>query len=190
MVKSVNLMSEGAQFRSTADRLLRQWALVLGGILAVMTPLAAWAWTERRGAAQEHAALVARYEPIRRLAADNRRLGEDARKLVADERTALKLSRRRPVAALLAAVSEAVRATDGEAFVEHINVARDGGAKPEDIDPAGRLLLEVATTEGYDVSQLTKALDQPPFTSVKVTLSDAVREGDVPRNTHTIECQF
>ena len=189
MRQCINLMTERAEFLASTRRLVVLWSLALAGVLLVAAPLGAWAWIERREAIFEHEALQARYEPIRRLAEANRRLEAEAARLVRDERVTLTLARRRPVAALLAAVGEAVAATNGDVFVERVTLSPDAAAKPESVDPAGAVILDVITDEGYDISLLAKSLTSDPFTSVKVVSSEAVA-GDVARNKHVIECAY
>ena len=189
MGHGINLMTERAEFLAATRRLVCLWGLALAGVLMVAAPLGAWAWMGRRGVVFEHEALQARYEPIRRLAEANRRLSAEATRLVHNEQVTLTLSRRRPVAALLAAVGEAVAATNGDVFVERVSLARDAAAKPEAVDPAGTVILDVVTIEGYDISLLAKSLTSEPFASVKVVSSEAV-PGDVARNKHVIECAY
>ncbi len=190
MAHCVNLLSPRAEFRSQAIRLIRLWAVAVGAVVIVIVPLGGWAWTLRRDAIHVHEALAARYEPIRRQAEANRRLSVEAARLVRDQQTTLELSRQRPIAALLAVVGEAVAATDGNVFVERMNFAPDGAVKPDAVDPESRLVLDVATTEGYDISQFAKALQNAPFTSAKIVTSEAVTSGEVAHNKHTIECVF
>jgi hypothetical protein len=190
MASCLNLMSDAAVSRSAADRIMRGWLVVVGLFLLVITPLSTWTWLCRRDVVQEHEALEARYEPIRRLAATNRELSQNAAKLVRTERVPLELSRRRPVAALLNTIGEAIASTGGEAFIVHFSLSRDPAAKTDAVDPGGLLIIEVVTTEGYDIAELARALHQPPFKSVKVLSSEAAIEANVKNNKHSIECVY
>lgn len=187
MASCLNLMSEAAVNRSAADRIVRGWLVVMALVLLIVTPLTMWTGLCRQRVVQEHEALEARYEPIRRVAATNRELSQKAVELVRSERVPLELSRRRPVAALLNVIGEAIASTSGEAFVMHISMARDPTAKPEAVDAGGVLTIEVVTTEGYDIAELVRKLDQPPFKSVKLLSSEAAVEADVRTNKHAIE---
>lgn len=190
MAGCVNLMSEAALNRSAADRIVRGWLAIVGVCLLLVTPLSGWTWLCRQQVVQEHEALEARYEPIRRLAATNRELSQKAVALVRTERVPLELSRRRPVAALFSVIGEAIASTAGEAFIVHLTMARDSAAKPDAVDPGGVLTIDVVTTEGYDIAELVRELDQPPFRSVKVVSSEASVEADVKNNKHLIEFHY
>jgi hypothetical protein len=190
MASSLNMMSEAALNRSAADRIVRGWLVVTVLALLVVTPLTTWTWLCREKVVQEHEALEARYEPIRRLAASNRELSEKAVDLVRTERVPLELSRRRPVAALLKVIGDAIASTAGDAFIVHLSMARDPAAKPEAVDPGGVLTIEVVTTEGYDIAELVRRLDQPPFNSVKLLSSEAAVEADVKTNKHAVEFRY
>jgi hypothetical protein len=189
MAASVNLMTQRAQYRSAADRIIHGWALINAVLLLAMLPLAAWTWIERRDMVRAHDALEAGYEPIRRLAGANRRLGAEAASLIDREEIALELSRSRPAAALIAAVADAVAEAQGAVFVEHFTLSHDAPLS----DPAsrvGRLTLEVSGMLGYDASRLAKQLDRPPFTSAKIISSETVNDGPVPHKAHVIQCEF
>jgi hypothetical protein len=190
MANYVNLMSERAIFRATANRLVRGWALLVGVLILALLPASAWTWLCRRDVIHEQEALEARYEPIGQLAAANRRLSAEAAKLVHDEQVTLQLSRRRQVVALLAVVGEAIASTEGAAFVQHINASRDPAAKPEAVDPGGRLVIDVGATEGYDIALLVKALNRAPFSAVKVVSSESATDGEMRRDNHVIECLY
>ena len=188
MRRYVNLMSEGAQFRSAARVRLRRWALALAVSVTVLTPIASWRWQDARRVRQEHEALEASYEPIRRLNTANTELRTTAVELVRDERLPLALARKRPVASLLGIVGAAAATSDGELFVEHLNVAQsppgpDGSPAAQD-----RLIVEVATTLTYDISDFTQALRVAPITDVKVASDDLVSEDGVDRKNYTLEC--
>ncbi|HMP06880.1 MAG TPA: hypothetical protein PJ982_11055 [Lacipirellulaceae bacterium] len=110
--------------------------------------------------------------------------------LVRDERTTLALARRRDVTSLLVAVADAVASTEGHVVIEHLTATRDPSAPPDAIDPGGRLLLDVSSTEGYDISLLARALERPPLKSVKIVRSEAVAGAETPHNHHILECQY
>jgi hypothetical protein len=154
-----------------------------------MAPAAAWTWQRRRDVIHEQEALEAQYEPIRRLAAENRRMNAEAARLVQAERTKLELSHRRPVTTLLAVVGEAVAETEGDVFLEHVSVTQEPVSKPG-VEAGGRLVVDVSSVEGYDVARLVRALDRPPFTAVKVLSSESGVEGEIKHDRHTIECTF
>ncbi|HMP06879.1 MAG TPA: hypothetical protein PJ982_11050 [Lacipirellulaceae bacterium] len=44
---TINLMSEGAQFRAAVDRIARLWLAALIVVFAAVTPLCAWSWRQR-----------------------------------------------------------------------------------------------------------------------------------------------
>lgn len=190
MASCLNLMSDAAVNRSAADRILRGWLVVVGLCLLVILPLTTWTWLCRREVVQEHEALEARYEPIRRLNATNRELSQKAVNLVRTERVPLELSRRRPMATLLNVIGEAIASTAGEAFIAHFSLSRDPAAKTDAVDPGGLLVIEVVTTEGYDIAELARALQQPPLKSVKVLSSEAAIEANMKSNRHSIECRY
>lgn len=190
MINHVNLMSERAIFRATAERLARGWLLAIGAAVLALLPLGAWTWLSRRGVIQEQEALEALYEPIGQLTAANRRISAEAVQLIHDEQVTLQLSRRRQILTLLADVGEAIASTEGAAFVQHINASRDPAAKPEAVDPGGRLVIDVGATEGYDIALLVKALNRAPFTAVKVVSSESAGDGQVRRDNHVIECVY
>jgi hypothetical protein len=190
MASCLNLMSEAAMNRSAADRIVRGWLIVVGLCLLVIMPLTTWTWLCRREVVREHEALEARYEPIRRLNATNRDLSQTAADLVRTERVPLELSRRRPVAALLNVIGEAIASTAGEAFIAHISLSRDPTAKTDAVDPGGVLVIEVVTTEGYDIAELARELQRPPVKSVKVLSSEAAIVANVKSNKHSIECLY
>jgi hypothetical protein len=189
MAHGINLMSDRAQFRAAAERLIRGWSLGIGAMILTIAPVAAWTWQARRGVAHEQEALEARYEPIRRLAAENRRLNAAAVQLVQSERTALELSQRRPVAALLAVIGEAVAEMEGNVFITRINLTQTPANVPGVVS-GGQLILEVSSVEGFDVARLVRALERPPLRAVKVLSSEADATGEVSHDRHSIECTF
>jgi hypothetical protein len=198
MAVSVNLMTERAQHRAAADRIVRAWGRAAGAVVLVMFALAAWQWHKCRQVTLAHESLEASYDPIRRLAGANRTLGVQAAQFVTRERIPLELARHRPAAALLARFADAVAASGGAVFVERLTLSRDpavAGAPslpataPRAI-PAGRLTLELSSVVSYDPSELVKQLDAPPFTAAKVISSEIVDDGVVSRKKHVIECEF
>ena len=188
MRNHVNLMSEGARFRTAARVRLRRWGLALAVSVTVLTPIASWRWQDARRIRQEHEALEASYEPIRRLNTANTELRTTAATLVRDERLPLALSRKRPVASLLGVISSAAATSNGELYVEHLNIAQSPPG-PEGAPAAqDRLIVEVATTLTYDISDFTQALRIAPITEVKVASDDLVSENGVDRKNYTLEC--
>jgi hypothetical protein len=198
MAVSVNLMTERAQRRAAADRILRAWGRAAGAAVLSMCALAGWEWHKCRRVTLEHEALEASYDPIRRLAGANRTLGVQAAQFVTRERIALELARHRPAAALLATVADAVAATSGAVFMERLVLSRDPvagappatGATASQAVPAGRLTLELTSVVSYDPSELVRHLDALPFSSAKVNSSEILDDGVVARKKHVIECQF
>lgn len=188
MRRYVNLMSEGARFRVAARVQLRRWALALVGAVAVLAPVAAWRWQEARRVRQEHEALEASYEPIRRLNTTNMALRTDAAALIRDDRLPLELSRKRPVATLLGIVGAAVATSKGELFVEHMRLVQSplGAASPS----KGRLIIEVASTLTFDVANFVDALKVAPIVEVKVASDQLVSQDGVDRKNYTLECLF
>lgn len=189
MNHAVNLMTEQARNRTAAQRLIRSWALVLGAMIAAATPLGAWAWQRRSGVMQIQQALEAKYEPMRRLAAENRRLTVAAAQLVKNERITLELSRERPAATLLQVIGEAVAAADGNVFVERISAVHQPLAEAG-AETAGRVVIDVTCVEGYDVARLAFALKRPPLRAVKVVSSESGSAGEHTVDRHSLECEF
>jgi hypothetical protein len=192
MAHSVNLMTDRAQFRSEAERIARGWALAIGALLVALLPLGLWAWAECRQTVREHEALEAGYEPLRRLAGVNRTLAANAAELVKRERTILELSRERSALALLAVVNEAIEESRGAAVVDHIIITRNaaivGGASQAGV--GGKMTLSASSTVSYEASRLSKSLDRPPFTAVKIVSSETAVEGETNLKHHVIECEF
>jgi hypothetical protein len=189
MAASVNLMTPRARHAAAADRILRGWSWAAVATFILLTILASWTWRQRRELMLTHDALEASYEPIRRLAAGNRTLRTKASDLVSREAIELGLSSDRPVVALLASVGQAIAASEGAAYVESMSLVHDAVTAAE-APGTGKLTLTVTSMLGYDVSRLVKQLDAPPFTTVKVTSSETVANGDMPRKKHVIHCEF
>lgn len=189
MNSSVNLMTQGAQLRSAAERVARIWALIIGVMVLALAPLGGWTWQKRCKALRRHEALQASYEPIRQLAGENRTLAVEATTLVERERLPLTLARRRPVVALLGVVSDAIAECGGAVYMEHMALTRvappAAGAAA-----AGRLLVDASATLAFDISRLTKLLARPPITAVKILSSETANDDGTPIKTYSVECLF
>jgi hypothetical protein len=189
MAASVNLMTSRARNGAAADRILRGWSWAIGVTFALLTLLAMWTWVERRELMLEHDALEAAYEPIRRLAGGNRGLRAQAGELVSRDAIVLGLAQDRPIAALLAKVNAAIAAAEGAVYIESLTLSQSA-ATAAVVPRGGTATLTVVSLLGFDVSRLAKQLDAAPFRDVKVTSSETVASGDVPRKTHVIHCEF
>jgi hypothetical protein len=188
MRKYANLMSEGAQFRAAARIQLRRWALALVAVIVVLIPLAVVRWQEVRRVRQQHEALEAGYDPIRRLTAMNNELRTAAATLVRDERLPLELSRNRPSGTLLAIVSDAAAASNGELYVEHLKLAQAPPSGAATTPGQDRLIIDVATTLTFDVANFVEALKVAPIVDVKVAADELVEENGVDRKNYSLEC--
>ncbi|RIK86936.1 MAG: hypothetical protein DCC67_02415 [Planctomycetota bacterium] len=190
MKRYVNLMTESAQFGVAAREQLQRWALVAALLIAAAAPVVFFRVREHTRVRQQHEALEATYEPVRRLNERNRQLRREAIGLVRDERLSLELSRQRPIVSLLARVGAAASETRGEVFVERISVDQrvPGAAHPASAQD--RMTVEAAATLTYDISEFAKALEAPPITAVKVTSEVITAEGGVDRKSYTLECQL
>ena len=189
MIAHVNLMTERAKFIAAASRVSEAWAAAIGVLLLLMLPLGGWIWQRHGAVIRQHEALEASYEPIRRLAGVNRSVGSEAAALVEHEHVALNLARRRPLAALLGVVSEAIAETEGSAFIDGIHYAPAPVASPGEETP-WRLTLEVTSAATYDISQLVDGLRRPPFTAVKILSSAPGSADGARRTTYVIECEL
>jgi hypothetical protein len=189
MGASVNLMTSRARNGAAADRILRGWSWAVGATFLLLTTLAMWTWFEHRELVLEHDALEASYEPIRRLASDNRGLRAKAGNLVSREAIVLGLSNDRPIAALLAKVNESIVAAEGAVYIESLILTQAAGTAAE-APRAGTVTLNVTSLLGFDVSRLVKQLDAAPFSMVKVISSETVATGDLPRKKHVLQCEF
>lgn len=189
MAASVNLMTPRARHAAATDRILRGWSWAAVATFVLLSILATWTWRQRRELVLTHDALEASYEPMRRLAADNRTLRAAASDLVSRDAIELGLSNHRPVVALLASISRAIAASEGAVYAESMLLAHDAATAAE-APATGKLTLNVVSMLGYDVSRLVKQLDAPPFTMVKVTSSETVANGDTPRKKHVLHCEF
>jgi hypothetical protein len=188
MRKYVNLMSDGAQFRAAAHIQLRRWGLALVAAIIVLIPLGVARWQEARRVQQQHEALEASYDPIRRLTAMNNELRTAAATLVRDERLPLELSRKRPSGTLLAIVSEAAAASNGELYVEHLKFAQALPASAATAAGQDCLIIDVATTLTFDVANFVEALKVAPIVDVKVAADELVEENGVDRKNYSLEC--
>jgi hypothetical protein len=186
--RSVNLMTQPAQFRADAERIARVWILGIGALVLALVPFGLWQWRDRSQMVRENEALEASYEPLRRLAAANRALAAQATELVTRERDVLQLARQHSTLSLVSVVSDVIEASQGAAFVDHITITRDpakGG-----LNGGGKLTLSAMSTLGYEASRLAKELDRPPFTAVKIESSETTADGGVVRKHHVIDCEF
>jgi hypothetical protein len=187
MKKYVNLMTEGARFRTAARLSIRRWGLALGAGATLMTPIAGWHWQEWQSIRHEHEALEASYEPIRRLNSMNMQLRTTAAKLVQDERLELELASQRPVTTVLGIVGAAAKQSDGALYIEHIqlDLAPPGaeGARGPD-----RLTIEAACTLKYDVANFVAALKTAPIAEVKIITDELATKNGVDHKKYAVEC--
>jgi hypothetical protein len=184
-------MSEAARFRAAAGVRARRWALALGVAVTVMAPLSIIRWEESRTVRNEHEAMEASYEPIRRLIQLNRDLRTQAVALVTDEKLALALSRRRPVTTLLGVASAAAAETRGQLYIEHLSLTQLPPGDATSVasnDGSNRLVIEAAATLSYDIARFVEALQKAPIASVKVTSDVVVSQNGIDRKNYTIEC--
>jgi hypothetical protein len=181
-------MSEGARFRTAARIHIRHWTLALVATIVVLTPLAAGRWQEARRVRQEHEALEASYDPIRRLTTMNNELRSAAATLVRDDRMPLELSRRRPVGTLLGVVSAAAAASNGELYVERLHLAQAPPGQPGAPAAQDRLIVDVASTLTFDIANFVEALKVAPIADVKVASDELVEENGVDRKNYSLEC--
>jgi len=188
MKRYVNLMSERAQFRVTARRQLRRWMLALALLIGILVPLSGMRWREHCRVQREHEALEACYEPVKRLNALNVKLRNEATALVRDERIPLELSRSRPAAVLLGLASAAAAASQGELFIERLDIAQNTPRGESEPAVPGRMIIEVAATLTYDVAGFVKALHKAPIGEVKVTSDEVVTVDGIDRKNYIIEC--
>lgn len=188
MRKYVNLMSESAQFRTAARVQLRRWVMALAATFVVLTPLAVGRWQEARRVRQEHEALEASYDPIRRLTSMNNELRNTAATLVRDDRLPLELSRKRPVGTLMGIVSAAAAASSGELYVEHLKLAQSPPSQPGAPPAQDRLIIDVASTLTFDIANFVEALKVAPIAEVKVASDELVEENGIDRKNYSLEC--
>jgi hypothetical protein len=188
MRKYVNLMSEGAQFRTAARVQLRRWVTALVATTVVLTPIAIGRWQEARRVRQDHEALEASYDPIRRLTSMNNELRTTAATLVRDDRLPLELSRKRPVGTLLGIVSAAAAASNGELYVEHLQLAQSPPSQPGAPPAQDRLIIDVASTLTFDIANFVEALKVAPIAEVKVASDELVEENGIDRKNYSLEC--
>lgn len=189
MKRHVNLMSEGAKFRAAVRKQSRRWAVALALLVIVLVPLDGMRWREQTRVRHEHEALEASYEPVRRLSLVNRQLRTEAINLVRDERLSLELAQQRPLLTLLARISAAASAGNGQIYVEQITVEQAVPGNAEKPVP-NQVVVEAAATLTYDVSQFVESLKQPPITAVKVTSDVVTSENGVDRKNYTLECSY
>jgi len=190
MAFHVNLMSEKAQFHTTARRLAVRWALALAAVVLTLLPIGAYQWRQRRVTVIEQEALEAQYEPIRQLTAQIRKLRAEAESLVRDERTALELARDRSPSTLLALIGKATAAADGELFIKRLTLTQTPVRDKENPADAERLALEANSSVAYDVQRFVKNLQQAPLTEVKVLSTETATDGGDARKNHGIEASY
>jgi hypothetical protein len=184
-------MSDAARFRVAARVRARRWALALAAAFTVMAPLSIFRREELRTLRNEHEAMEASYEPVRRLVQLNRELRSQATSLVTDEKLALSLSRRRPVTTLLGVASAAAAETRGQLFIEHLSLTQQPAGDDASSTPnagSNRLVIEAAATLTYDIARFVEALQRAPIASVKVTSDVVVSQNGIDRKNYTIEC--
>jgi hypothetical protein len=187
----INLMSSGARFRTAARVRLRRWALALAVMVTVLAPLSIIRWDESRKTRNEHEAMEAGYEPIRRLIQLNRDLRTQAAALVGNERLALELSRRHPATTLLGLVGAAAAESRGELFIEHLTLTQlppGVGAAPTPTGAREQMVIEAAATLTYDIAGFVESLQKAPIASVKVVSDVVVSQDGMDRKNYTIEC--
>ena len=190
MAHGVNLMSERAQFRAAAERLIRGWALAVGAMILAMAPVAAWTWQQpSRGRSRAGGAR----SPLRTHSPPRRRESPpdaEAAQLVQTERTALGAVAPQAVAALLAAVGEAVAEMEGDVFVERINVTQ------EPVADAGTSNREGHWSSTRRASRATTSRgSSKPSTGRRSAPSRCCRpragaDGEISQTVTTIECAF
>jgi hypothetical protein len=190
MLTHVNLMSEKAQFHAAARRVALRWALALGAVALVLTPIGGFAWQRRRTAMAEQEMLESQYEPIRQLTSDIRRLRTDAEQLVRNKRTALELSRERPPATLLALLGASTSATEGELFIQRLTLTQIPVRNVDGADDAERLAIEVSSSVSYDIQRFVKALANEPLTEVKILSTESAASETGSRKVYGIEASY
>lgn len=190
MRNHVNLMTERATLMVSLRHCMRYWATAVAALVAVLTPIAAGRWLESRQTWREFQAIEASYEPIRRLSEHNRELCTDARNLVSNERVELQLARYRPVTSLLARVSAAAAASDGQLYVEELSFTQQlPGVAADGVQP-GRVTIHAVCSLTYDIATFMHALRHPPIADVQAR-GDAVTNADgIDRKSYVIECTY
>jgi hypothetical protein len=194
MKRYANLMTTSAVFRTAMRLHVRRWSLALGVLAVALAPIAAIRWEEARQARQEREAKEASYEPMRRLVQLNRDLRAEAGKLVKDERLELELSCRRHVSSLLTVVVAAAEESQGQLFVQHLQIHPNlpQGAAPLNAAASAeqKMVIEAAATLTYDVARLVEGLRKDPIKSVKVTSDVVVSQDGKDHKKYTVECLF
>ena len=190
MKRYANLMSDAARFRVAARVAFRRWALALAVLTTLLAPISIWHWQECQRIRHEHEASEASYAPIRRLNEMNAELRTTAASLVRDKRLALELSRRRPAWNLLAIVTAATESTGGSVYIEHVNLSQTPPGGAASTQSQDVLTIDAVCPPQFDIATFVEALDQPPFTEVKITSDDLSTRDGVDRKTYAIECRL
>ena len=190
MITHLNLLPYGVRRRQLIAERLRQWCVVwlaAGGLVAG----AAW-WEYSRGKFERErlASLERRYVPLKELQAKTEQLRVKIDELREREDLALRIAEERPMAVLLAILSQAALECDGNVCVTSLVLA-PAAAQKQAAAPRRVLQLEGLGVDNLSVARFAAALrDANVFADVRLKSSIETRVADADAVSYKLDCAW
>jgi len=187
MKSSLNLLSLQARKREQIRRARRLWLRVLAATCSTLLVAGLMQWQLCQRAASHHTAAAARYEPIRRLKADNTSLSQQIKKLSTKERIPLALAQQEPLLGLIGFVAGEFAAHRDRAYVRQIAIEYNPLAPNSNDTSALVVDLQGVTVDPSAATALAESLRQTgPFKAVRISTSKASRGTEAAQQLFSI----
>ena len=189
MKRSLNLMSERSRKRVQARSCLRLWTRIFSAVMLVLTLGGFAQWRACHAEKLKQDASEAKYEPIRRLKSDNKRLRKQIATLEEAERIPLELAKHHPLLGIVGLATQTVAQQDQKLYLQQIKIQRE----PLVLDPTKKSKLSFAiqglSIDSTAITRLADSLRETgPFAEVKLSTSKTSRVGKQAKQAFSIQC--
>lgn len=184
----MNLMTDAARRHTVLRQARRFWSRVLGGTLLALCLLGLFEWWQGSASTQRLNALESQYAPLQALKQECTAMQREISALQDVQQLTWRLIDVQPAATLLAVVAAAAAETQGDVFLEKLELEQSGTAQHP---RRRRATLEGAGKSNAAIAEFATALRDSGLFE-EVTLNSSNSEAGRARSTRTfrLECQF
>lgn len=195
MSSHLNLLPAAVQRRQAIGKLLRGWAWVSGGALAVAILITCYQWQLSTAVAKRHSELQKSSDSTHQTLQNVKRLRRELAAMESRESVALSLASEKPVLTLLGLFASAAQAQGGSVAIEHLTFlsavlpGKDSAARPA--NPTSHVELRGVATSNVALAEFVAAIRAwDVFTQVDLRSTGATQIGSTPARSFSIECAY
>jgi hypothetical protein len=186
MKTSLNLMTDEDRRQQFVHGSKRLWIRILSTSLALMVLVAAAQWWQGRATGSQLRLLQERYTPLQTLKDECIRMRTEINAMRDTQQLTLRLVDTRPTVTLLGAISAAAATTNGEVYVEQLDLQH------AESTTAQRTALVIGKGKDHtSIARFTAALRESDlFADVTLSSSDTSDALEEQARSFRIECQL